>query len=126
MRRLAALIAKPGTGGGPRMTSEQIHWLHGMLASNDKARMAQAAAQLARFDSRPWLKDLAAPTLVVRGAQDTAVPAHHATMLAHDIRDARTVVINEAGHTMIWTHPDDLAQLLADWWNSIDHNEQST
>jgi pimeloyl-ACP methyl ester carboxylesterase len=123
MRRLAALVARPGIGGGPPLAPDQITWMRDMLAGNDTAAMAQAAAQLSRFDSRPWLNQLRVPTLVVSGGQDAAVPAHHAAMLAHAIPAARTATIAEAGHTMIWTHRDRLATILTAWWDDVDHDD---
>jgi 3-oxoadipate enol-lactonase len=121
--RLAALLIRPGTGGGPPLAPDQITWLRDMLASNDTANMALAAAELSRFDSRTWLNQLRVPTLVVSGGLDKAIPAHHAAMLAHGIPAARTGTIAEAGHTMIWTHRDRLAQILAAWWDDVDHNK---
>jgi len=121
MRRLATLVIRPGTGGGPPLAPDQITWLRDMLAGNDTATMALAAAELSRFDSRPWLNQLRVPTLVVSGGLDKAIPAHHAAMLAHGIPAARTATIAEAGHTMIWTHRDRLAQILAAWWDDVDH-----
>jgi 3-oxoadipate enol-lactonase len=120
MHRFAKLVARPGTGGGPPLTPGQLTWLRGMLAGNDTTAMAQAAQQLSGFDSRAWLGELTVPTLVVSGGCDTAVPAHHAQMLASGIGAARTVSIAEAGHTMVWTHPEQLAALLTDWWNKVD------
>ena len=84
MRRLAALVARPGTGGGPPLPPDRIAWMRGMLA------------------------ELHIPTIVISGGDDTAVPARHAAMLATGIPGARTAVIADAGHTMVWTHPDRL------------------
>lgn len=70
MRRLAALVIRPGTGGGPPLAPDRITWLRDMLAANDTATMALAAAELSRFDSRPWLNQLRLPTLVVSGGLD--------------------------------------------------------
>jgi 3-oxoadipate enol-lactonase len=122
-RRLGALVIRPGTGGGPPLAPDRITWLRAMLAGNDTASMSLAAAELSRFDSRPWLSQLRVPTLVVSGGLDKAIPAHHAAMLANGIPAARTATIAEAGHTMIWTHRDRLAQILAAWWDDVDHNE---
>jgi 3-oxoadipate enol-lactonase len=119
-RRLAALVARPGTGGGPPLAPDQVKWLRDMLSGNTASAMAEASQQLSRFDSRPWLHELRVPTLVVSGGQDTAVPAHHAAMLAQGIAGARSVAIDEAGHTMIWTHRDRLAEILATWWDEVD------
>lgn len=119
MRRFANLLARPGTGGGPPMTADQITWLRNMLTGNDTAKMAQAAAELSGFDSRPWLGQIHLPTLVISGGHDSAVPAHHASMLAA-IEGARTVTIPEAGHTLIWTHADELCRILSAWWDEWD------
>jgi pimeloyl-ACP methyl ester carboxylesterase len=124
MRRFAALMARPGTGGGPPLAPDRVTWLRDMLANNDTATMAQAAAQLSHFDSRPWLGQLRVPTLVVSGGLDTAVPTHHAAMLAQAIPAARTATIADAGHTMIWTHRDRLAQILSAWWDDIGHGHR--
>jgi 3-oxoadipate enol-lactonase len=121
MRRLAGLVARPGTGGGPPLAPDQIRWLRDMLAGSGVAAMAQAAAELSRFDSRPWLNELRVPTIVVSGGRDSAVPAHHAAMLAEGIAGARTAVIEEAGHTMVWTHRDRLAEILESWWDEAEH-----
>ncbi|HET6214492.1 MAG TPA: alpha/beta fold hydrolase [Micromonosporaceae bacterium] len=124
MRRLAAVLARPGTGGGPSLTPARLTWLRDMLAANDAAAMAQAAAELSRFDSRPWLTQLHVPTMVVSGGHDTAVPAHHAQMLAQAIPQARTASIDEAGHTMIWTHRDRLAEILTAWWVDVNRDQR--
>jgi 3-oxoadipate enol-lactonase len=122
-RRLAALVIRAGTGGGPPLAPDRITWLRDMLAGNDSATMSLATAELSRFDSRPWLNQLCVPTLVVSGGLDKAIPAHHAAMLADGIPAVRTATIAEAGHTMIWTHRDRLAQILTTWWDDVDHNE---
>jgi 3-oxoadipate enol-lactonase len=124
MHRFARLVARPGTGGGPPLGPDQVAWLRGMLAGNATATMARASAELARFDSRPWLDQLRVPTVVVSGGRDSAVPAHHAAMLAHGIHAAHTASIAEAGHTMIWTHRDRLAQTLAQWWDRLDQDDR--
>jgi hypothetical protein len=33
------------------------------------------------------------------------------------IRGAGSAVIADAGHTMAWTHPDQLARILTSWWD---------
>jgi pimeloyl-ACP methyl ester carboxylesterase len=51
----------------------------------------------------PWLRRLdsvAAPTLVIHGARDPLVPLAHARMLVRCIRQARLVVLPEAGHDL--------------------------
>src|SRR5262249_4912993 len=79
MRRLAGLVILGG--GGQRLSPETARWLQGILAANDKARMVEAVEAMKAFDSRPWLYQIACPTLVIAGATDTAVPLTHAQML---------------------------------------------
>jgi 3-oxoadipate enol-lactonase len=67
------------------------------------------------FDSRGRLAEIACPTLVIAGAQDRAVPLHHARMLHEGIQGAQLVVIEGAGHAVIWTHPDELVRVTEDF-----------
>jgi pimeloyl-ACP methyl ester carboxylesterase len=51
--------------------------------------------------ARPVAIDLgaiAAPTLVMVGAEDRLIPPSHTLSLAHQIRDARTVTVTGVGH----------------------------
>lgn len=67
------------------------------------------------FDSRQRLAEIACPTLVIAGSQDRAVPMHHARMLNEGIRGSQLVVIEGAGHILIWTHPDELVRVTEDF-----------
>jgi 3-oxoadipate enol-lactonase len=58
---------------------------------------------------------IAVPTLVVAGANDGAVPAHHARMLAQGIAGAVFQEIPDAGHLLICTHPAALLARIANW-----------
>ena len=119
MRRLARLVFA-GAGGGPRLPPETAAWLQGILAANGKARMVAAVEAMKAFDSRPWLHEIAAPTLVLTGAEDTAVPLAHARMLAQGIPGARLRVVEGAGHTLLWTHTDSFIQAVEAFLASVD------
>ena len=111
---MARLIVLAG-GGGPRLAPEQRRGLASMLAANDRARAVAAIRAMTSFDSRGWLGRLASPTLVIAGAADTAVPPHHARMLAAGIPSAQLRIVAGAGHTLIWTHPDELVRVTDDF-----------
>jgi 3-oxoadipate enol-lactonase len=66
--------------------------------------MVAAVEAMNAFDSRAWLQQITCPTLVIAGAEDTAVPLAHAQMLAQGIPGAELRVVDGAGHTLIWTH----------------------
>jgi pimeloyl-ACP methyl ester carboxylesterase len=117
LRRLARLVID-GTGGS-RLPPENARWLEGILSANDKARMVAAVEAMNAFDSRPWLDQITCPTLVIAGAEDTAVPLAHAQMLAQGIPDALLRVVDGAGHTLIYTHTDIFLQAVEAFLASV-------
>jgi pimeloyl-ACP methyl ester carboxylesterase len=61
---------------------------------------------------RSWLKDIKAPTVVVGGTHDIAVPPYHFDTLVKGIPGARGRLVERAGHTLIWTHTRELAEII--------------
>jgi len=118
MRGLARLLFS-GAGGGQRLPAETAGWLQGILAANDKARMVAAVEAMKAFDSRPWLREIRSPTLVIAGAEDTAVPLAHARMLTQGIPGAQLRIVDGAGHTLIWTHAAIFVQLVEAFLASV-------
>jgi 3-oxoadipate enol-lactonase len=49
---------------------------------------------------------------VIAGANDTAVPLHHAKMLAQGISRAKLHVVPNAGHEIILTHGPELVNAV--------------
>lgn len=90
----------------------QAVWLRAIMAANRSAPMRGAAGGLISFDSRPWLREIAAPTVVVGGTDDVAVPRHHFDTLVGGIPDARGVLVERAGHALAWTHTRELAEII--------------
>ena len=69
--------------------------------SNADPRAYRAAMRsLAWFDSRKWLGQLAIPTLVVTGADDSTVSPARQQPLVEGIPGARQVLIPHAGHAV--------------------------
>jgi 3-oxoadipate enol-lactonase len=114
-RLLVALMVRTGASGGPPLPPDVGRWLVDVLGSNQKAPMVAAARAMTVFDSRPRLKEIAAPTLVIAGSVDRAVPIAHARLLAAGIPGAGLRVIEGAGHFLICTHPDALVSLVEPW-----------
>jgi 3-oxoadipate enol-lactonase len=54
--------------------SEQTAWLLAELTRHSVPDIVEAGRELARFDSRPWLRPLSIPTAVVLTSGDEAVP----------------------------------------------------
>jgi pimeloyl-ACP methyl ester carboxylesterase len=108
-RRLAKLVV---SRGAKELDKEGADWLSGLMASNDKKLMVSAVKEMTWFDSRQQLGEIRCPTLVIAGTADTAVPMHHARMLVDGIPNARLEVVKGAGHTLIWTHPEEFVRLI--------------
>jgi pimeloyl-ACP methyl ester carboxylesterase len=63
-----------------------------------------AAVTSANTEGR--LGQIAAPTLILAGAEDILTPLRFSSLLAREIPDARLEVIEGAGHGMIWSCPE--------------------
>lgn len=117
-RAVARIAAHPGIGGGTLLTPERTRWLRNILASNDTVRMVEAMRAMITFDRGRWLGEISCPTLVPRGSEDNAVPMAHSQMLAREIKDAQLRVVEGAGHTLIWTHAEELVEQTEQWCSS--------
>jgi pimeloyl-ACP methyl ester carboxylesterase len=70
------------------------------------------------------LHRVAAPTLVVRGTQDTLVPAAHAEAFASAIPGARLVEVEDAAHLLAIERPHELARLVRDFLGVVEGAQQ--
>lgn len=109
---------RPAMTGGKPLTTAQAEFVARLIAETPRAAGAELAREAMAFDGRNWLADIASPTLVVAGAKDSAVPAHHARMLAQGIAGAVLREIPDAGHMLICTHPAELLAIIEDWETS--------
>ena len=120
-RTVANLVVQPSKlnrSGGTGLTKEQADWLRALMATNRSGPMRGAVRGLATFDSCSWLKEIKASTIVVGGTHDTAVPQYHFDTLVNRIPGACGRLIDRAGHTLIWTHTRELAEIIRTKWAS--------
>jgi 3-oxoadipate enol-lactonase len=75
---------------------------------------AGCCAALAAVDLRAELAAVAAPTLVLAGADDPATPPEHGAAIAEDVRDARLVVVPDAAHLANVEAPDAVTAALVE------------
>lgn len=71
-----------------------------------------------RADAGPWLANIAVPTLVIVGEEDTLTPPAMAERLARDIADARLVRIPQAGHLSNLEQPETFNTTLLEFLGS--------
>jgi pimeloyl-ACP methyl ester carboxylesterase len=112
---LAKLIFHPSIPkptGAIGLTRPQAEWLRAIMSTNHAPAMRGAVRGLISFDSRAWLKEITAPTLVVGGTHDRAVPRHHFDTLVKGIPSPEGRLVDRAGHALLWTHTRYLADLM--------------
>jgi pimeloyl-ACP methyl ester carboxylesterase len=112
MRRFAKFVVSLGARD---LGKERGDWMVGLMADQEERLMLSAWKEAMAFDARRRLRDVACPTLVVAGSNDRAVPLHHANALHDGIAGSRLVVIDRAGHTLIWTQPDALVRITEEF-----------
>jgi 3-oxoadipate enol-lactonase len=107
MPRLARLVISQGA---KELGKDRGDWLAALIGGQDQALMVAAWKEAMAFDSRRRLAEIRCPTLVLAGSSDRAVPSHHAKMLHDGIAGSRLVVIEGAGHALLWAQPYELAR----------------
>ncbi|MEO7742426.1 MAG: alpha/beta fold hydrolase [Usitatibacter sp.] len=98
------------------MSPELTGTIGGMALAVGKEGFArQQQANIGRVDSRPFLKDIACPTLVIAARQDAIMPLEWLRELAEGIPGARLEIIEECGHMAPLEKPAAVAALLRHW-----------
>jgi pimeloyl-ACP methyl ester carboxylesterase len=77
--------------------------------------LRQQTAIMGRVDSRPFLKDIAVPTLVGVGAEDKLIPLPLSEEMAGMIPGAELVVFPDAGHVPTLENPETVAGAMRAW-----------
>lgn len=88
--------------------------LRAMLAAQPVEGYAACCAALAELDERADAAAIKAPTLVVGGAQDAAIPPDHQERLAASIAGARLVLLDPGAHVVSVERADGVCDLIAD------------
>jgi pimeloyl-ACP methyl ester carboxylesterase len=116
------------------VTEDQFPWLvhrnrHGDAAlkaavramnedTGPEAYIRQQQAIMTRADSRPGMKAIACPTLVLVGDDDRLTPPELAHEMAKGIPGARLVVVPDSGHLSTMEQPQAVNSALAEWMKS--------
>ena len=85
------------------------------LAVGKDSFKRQEEAIIGRIDSRPHLKDIGCPTLVIAAAEDQLMPVAVLQEMADAIPGARLEVVEDSGHMTTLEHPERIVELLRDW-----------
>lgn len=128
------LIELARQGRFSEITEDQYPWLvhrkrHGdatlkaaVCAMNEEtgpdAYIRQQQAIMGRTDSRPGLRTIACPTLVLVGDDDRLTPPELSHEMAKGISGARLVVVPDSGHLSTMEQPEAVNAALIEWLSS--------
>lgn len=85
------------------------------LAVGKEAFLRQENAIIHRIDSRPYLKDIRVPTLVVAGRHDGIMPVELHEELARGIPGAKLAIVEDCGHMASMEKPREVIRLVREW-----------
>ncbi len=77
------------------------------IGVNDVASYRQLVNTIRRFDSRPRLDRIQAPTLLITGDRDAVVPRGCQQQLARGIRQVQWHIVRDSGHATPVDQPDE-------------------
>lgn len=75
-----------------------------LVAANRTDVITRNAEEIFGVDTRTLLPHIQQPTLVIAGAKDWVIPAHHTRQLAERIPHAQLLTIPDAAHFLPFTH----------------------
>lgn len=97
-----------------RRSDEQLQKIIRMMAEETGTAgfIRQQLAIMRRPDSRPSLRDIRCPTLVLVGDSDELTPPDRAAEMAREIADSRLVTVPECGHLSTLERPQQVTEAL--------------
>jgi 3-oxoadipate enol-lactonase len=110
-----AVVARWFTPGWADEHKEIVKAHRAMLASTPVEGYASCCEALARLDVRDELSRITAPTLVISGADDPAIPPAHQQAIAAAVKGARLETIADAAHILSVQHPARVNELILEY-----------
>ncbi|SDY53256.1 3-oxoadipate enol-lactonase [Micromonospora pattaloongensis] len=107
-----AVLQRWFTPGFTSRKPDRVAALRAMVAQTPAEGYAGCCEAIADMDLEPVLPRIAAPTLVIAGADDPATPPAHAETIAAGIPDARVTVLTDAAHLANVEQSDRVTDLI--------------
>ncbi|GAC1451871.1 MAG: alpha/beta hydrolase [Steroidobacteraceae bacterium] len=103
-----------------RRADANLRQVNRLMASEVGAAgfVRQQTAIIGRVDSRPDLKGIRCPTLVIVGEADALTPPDRAAEMAEGIPGARLLQVPECGHLSTLERPEAVTEALLQWLRS--------
>lgn len=100
--------------------ARMVAQVRSFMATSKPAGVIGALLGMAeRPDATALLAQIAVPTLVITGADDTLIPPAESERLAQAIRGAQLKVIPQAGHLVAFEQPGEFNHVLKEWLNRV-------
>jgi 3-oxoadipate enol-lactonase len=94
--------------------TQAVGALRVMIAATPAEGYAGCCEAISAFDLREGLAKIVAPTLVIGGAQDPAIPPDHQKAIAAAVAGARLEIIEDAAHLLNIQHPETVNRMIAE------------
>ncbi|HVA23332.1 MAG TPA: 3-oxoadipate enol-lactonase [Chloroflexota bacterium] len=94
---------------------DEVRRIRDIFTANDAEGYALAVGALSRFDVRPQLGRIKAPTLVITGDQDAACPPDLGRHIASSVQHGRFELLPSASHVSCVEQPDAFNRLVLDF-----------
>jgi 3-oxoadipate enol-lactonase len=98
--------------------------MRAMFTANDAEGYASCCEAIAAMDLRPGLGSVVAPTLLIAGADDPAIPPVHSERIAAAIEGARVLVVPKGAHLPNIEQPDLVTAAILDHLHAADGQEE--
>ncbi|MUL40269.1 3-oxoadipate enol-lactonase [Streptomonospora sp. PA3] len=108
----ASVVQRWFTSGYAEREPEVAERMRGMVAGTPDEGYAGCCSAIENMDLRADLGRIAAPTLVVAGAQDPATPPEQAEAIAAAVPHSRLHVLEGGAHLASWERADQVNGLL--------------
>lgn len=112
VEQLLPLAIHTGPGSDPALLEEARKMA---FRCGPEKLSARNRAMMTRPDSRPTLRTIACPTLIVAGRQDRPVTPAETEELVAGIPHARLILIEACGHLSSLEHPTVVTRALGEW-----------
>lgn len=119
---VASEVMLRGAWGNPRRVDPETVRIVGRwrrVAGSIDALMAMASSTRANH-VRELVRDCSQETLVIWGERDRTFPVAHAERLTRELAAARLAVIPEAGHVPHQEFPEQVNELVLNYWTSLE------
>jgi len=100
-----AKLMSADLGGGLGVEAKYVRFFKEMVADYRDDVLLHFVHEIFKFDSRAHLPKFKMPALVIGANQDLVTPVQHSKQMANLIPNAKIKLVDNAGHALIFTHP---------------------